>query len=85
MGGVFSTRGREKKYIHNLVGKPEGRGAPSESMGMILKFILKKGCGGVNWINMPQGRALVSTAMNLLFPWNVENLSEQLSDWTCRT
>jgi hypothetical protein len=25
MGGVFRTRRKDKKCIHNLVGKPEGR------------------------------------------------------------
>jgi hypothetical protein len=29
-------------------------GVGSESTGMLLKLILEKGCGGVDWMNMPQ-------------------------------
>jgi len=60
-----------------LVGKPGGRDN-FENLGIvgrkILKWILKKQDGGVNWIDLPQDRnkwcTLVNTVMNLQIPIN---------------
>jgi hypothetical protein len=49
---------------------------------IILKWILKRLNGGIDWIDLAQGRnrwrALVSTAMKLRVSYNVENFLSSL-------
>jgi hypothetical protein len=68
-----------------LVGRPEGRrplGRPRRRWEIILKWIIKKWDGGMDWIDVAQDkdrwRALVSAVMNLRVPQNAGNF---LASW----
>jgi len=74
---------RKRRGVYRiLVGKPGGKrplGRPRRRWEDNIKMDLQEvGCRGTDWIQLPQvrdsWRALVSAAMNLLFPQNAENL-----------
>jgi len=76
MGGTCSAYGGEKRHIHGLVGKPEGKrqlGRPSFRWDDIIKMGLQEVGGGCeDWMGLAKDRdrwrALVSTVMNLRVP-----------------
>jgi hypothetical protein len=54
-----------------LVGKPKGKrplGKPRRRWEDNIKVDLKMGCGGMDWIELNQDRALVNEVMKLRFP-----------------
>jgi hypothetical protein len=54
-----------------LVGKPKGKrplGKPRRRWEDNIKMDLKMGCGGTDWIELNQDRALVNAEMKLRFP-----------------
>jgi hypothetical protein len=55
-----------------LVGEPEGKrplGRPGLRWEVNIKMDLQEvGYGGMDWIELPKDRALVSTVMNFRFP-----------------
>jgi hypothetical protein len=83
MGRACSVYGRgEGRGIYRiLVGKPEGRrplGRPRHRWEDNIKMDLQEvGCGGMDWIELVQGRdrrrAIVNAVMNLRVPHNVGN------------
>jgi hypothetical protein len=67
----------ERRGVYRvLVGKPEGKrplGKPRRRWGINIKMELQEvGCGGMDWIELAQGRdrwrALVNAVMNLRIP-----------------
>jgi hypothetical protein len=72
--------GERRGAYRALVGKPEGRrplGRSGVDGRIILKWILERLEGGLDWINLAQvrdrWRALVYTVMNLRVPSNAGN------------
>ena len=72
MGGACLTYGGEQRGIQVLVGKPEGKSHledPGVDGRSILRWILRKWNGGMDWMDLAQNRgiwqALVSAVMNL--------------------
>jgi hypothetical protein len=59
-------------YTGFWLGKPEGTkslGGPRRVWEDNIKMDLQKlGCGGMDWIELAQDRALVNVVMNLRFP-----------------
>jgi hypothetical protein len=78
MGWACSTYGDDYTV---LVGKPEGKrplGRPGHVWEDNIKMDLKEvGCGGMDWIDLAQGRdrwhALVNAVRNLQDPYNAGN------------
>ena len=77
----------ERRGVHRImVGKPEWKrplGRLRRRWENNIKIYLQEvGCGGMDWIELAQGRdrrqALVNAAMNIWGPWNAENL---LTNW----
>jgi hypothetical protein len=68
MSMARSTRGRDEKYIQNLIGKPEGkrpRGRPRRRWEDNIRMDLReRRCKGVSWMHL----ALVETVKNLRVP-----------------
>jgi len=75
MRGECSAFGGEERRILGFVGKPEGKrplGRPRRRWEDNIKMDLQEvGCGGMDWIELTQGRnrcgALVNAVMNLRF------------------
>ena len=67
---------QERRVVYRvLVGKPEGRDHlenPGADGRIILRWIMMKWDGGMDWIDLAQDRdrwrALVNAVMNLRFP-----------------
>jgi hypothetical protein len=76
MDGKRSKYGREERCIQGFGGKPEGKrplGRPRRRWeDNIQMYILKVGCGGMDWIDLAQNRdrwrALVNEVKNLRVP-----------------
>jgi hypothetical protein len=78
MGGTCSAYGREERRVvyKVLVEKSEGKrslGRPRHRSEDNIKMDLQKvGCGGMDWIELAEGRdrwrALVNAVMNLQIP-----------------
>jgi hypothetical protein len=75
MGEACSTNGEKRNAYGIWVGKPEGRrplGRPRRRLVESIKMDLKRGLGGVDWIDMArdrdQWRTLVNTVLNLRVP-----------------
>ena len=75
MRGECSAFGGEERRILDFVGKPEGKrplGRPRRRWEDNIKMDLQEvGCGGMDWIELTQGRnrcgALVNAVINLRF------------------
>jgi hypothetical protein len=76
MDRACSTHGGEESIYRVLVGKLEGRGTPKRPTYRWednIKIVIREvGWGGMDWIDLAQGRdrwrALVDMIMNLLVP-----------------
>jgi hypothetical protein len=76
MGVACSSDGEERGVYRILVGKPEGKrplGIPRLRWGDNMKMDIQEvGCGGMDWIELAQGRdrgrILVNAVMNLRVP-----------------
>jgi len=75
MGAVCSTYGGRRGVYRVLVGKPGGKNHledPGVDGRIILKWIIRKWEGGMDWIDLTQDRdrwrALVNAVMNLRVP-----------------
>jgi hypothetical protein len=76
MGKTCSTNGENRNAYRTLVGQPEGErllGRPRRRWVDNIKIDLSEiGWGGMDWIDLAQGRdqwrALVNTVMNLRVP-----------------
>jgi len=74
--GHVAQMGERRGIYRVLVGKPEGKiplGRPQHRWEDNIKMDLQEvGCGGMNWIELAQGRdrwqALVNVVMNLWVP-----------------
>jgi hypothetical protein len=68
--------GERRGLYRVLVGKPEGKRPSGRSRHRwednIKTYLQEVGCGGMDWIDVPQDRdrwrALVNAVMNLRFP-----------------
>jgi hypothetical protein len=60
MGMACSTHGEKRNACRVLMGKPEGKrplGRPRCRQEDNIKMDLREiGCGGIDWINLAQGR-----------------------------
>jgi hypothetical protein len=75
MGGACIAYGGGERSAQGLVRNPEGKrphGRPRRRWEDNIKMDIQEvGCGGIDWIEVAQGRdrrALVNTVMNLLVP-----------------
>jgi hypothetical protein len=72
MGGACSSDGEGKGVYRVLVEKPEGKRPLKRPRRRWLDNIQVVGCGGMDWIDLAQGRdrwrELVNTVMNLGVP-----------------
>jgi hypothetical protein len=79
--GHVAHMGERRDVYRVLVGKPEGKrplGRPRRGWEDNIKMDLQEvGCGGVDWIELAQGRerwqTLVTAVMNLRVPLNAGN------------
>jgi hypothetical protein len=64
--------GEKRNTYRILVGKPEGKrplGIPRRMWEDNIKMDLREiGCGGMDWIDRDEWRALVNTVINLQVP-----------------
>jgi len=72
------ARMEDRRGVYRLlVGKPEGKRPRRRWEDNIKMDLQEAGCGGMEWIELAQGRdrwrELVSAVMNFQVPWNAGN------------
>jgi hypothetical protein len=80
MGRTRRTHGKKRNAHRILIRKPEGKRVLtlvrlSVDVDIILKWILKIGCGNVDWIQLAQDRVQWRILVNL-----IKELSEFIKD-----
>jgi hypothetical protein len=74
VGGACSTYWRDERCLQGFGGKPKGKRYLEDpgTDGRILRWIIKKWDGGMDWIDVAEDRdrlrALVNAVMNLWVP-----------------